>query len=237
MNENIKIAASCWVRYMLCALFGFFIYLSISVFMVGAYTENIGYQAFNDDGELLYTHYYTDGEDQNIKKYEAEGTKVTTNIIRSELSGTPKLVTVIIGQVLTGAITIAFIYKKLWNTGDNDANLVKFGHKKYNHFRGLIIGLIAIVPNFVSWIILVLSKTGILSANLVPIFRFCNYQVFSISEWLLGTGVTSTAQISWINILAAVTVCLLLPIVAYISYLIGYRRISLKEKIIYKKER
>ncbi|MBO5725886.1 MAG: hypothetical protein J6S00_02345 [Clostridia bacterium] len=236
MQKNIKVALSCWVRYMICAVLAFFIYLSISVLTVGTFTNVIGYEARNaDTGETLYVYYYEDGEDLKIKEYEEQGIEVATLAVRDKLSGNPKFFTVLIAQLISLIIVFSFIYKHLWALGDSDANLVNFDRIKPNKFRGLIIGAFAIIPNVLSWFILIFAKFGIITDEVIHIFRFINYQMFSLVNLALGETTISVNDVTFGQIFLTLTIFLVLPLVAEVAYILGFKRIRLSEKIIYRK--
>lgn len=237
MQKNIKVAFACWIRYMICALLAFFIYLSISVLSVGTFTDVIGYEARNSKtGETLYVHYYEDGDDALIDQYKDQGIEISTLALRNELSGTPKFFTVLIAQIITLIIVFSFIYKHLWALGDSDANLVNFDHIKPNRLRGLIIGAFAVIPNILSWFILLFAKFGLITDKVIHIFRFINYQWFSIINLSLGETTISVADVTFGQILLSLTMFLILPLISECSYLLGYNRIRLSEKFIYRKK-
>lgn len=236
MQKNLKIAFACWIRYMICALLAFFIYLSLSVLSVGTFTNIIGYEARNSEtGETLYTHYTDDGEDLKAAEFEAQGIKISKLAVRNELSGTPKFFTVFISQLIVLITVFSFIYKRLWALGDSDANLANFEHIKPNKLRGLTIGLFAIIPNFLSWVMLLLAKTDLITDKVVHIFRFINYQMFSVVNLTLGEKTMSVQDVGFGQILLVLTAFIILPIIAEISYLLGYNRVRLSDKFIYRK--
>lgn len=237
MKENIGIAASLWLRYIICAFVALFIFISVSVIAVGSFTEVIGYEVYSaENNELLYTHYLADGEDAKAAEYEEQGIEILRANIRSEVTGTPKIVYFLIAQLLSGAITVAFIYKRMWSLGDGDANLVNFGHRQKDMLRGIKIGLIAIVPNFITWLLLVIAKLGVIGAGVMPIYRFANYQHFALISLIFGDSTTTVGDVSWVQIFLGLSVFVALPLIAQIGYTLGYKRISLKEKMIYQKK-
>ncbi len=236
MQKNIKTAFACWLRYTICAILAFFIYLSISVVAVGTFTDVIGYEARDaKTGETLYVYYYDDGEDLKAEEYKQKGIEVATLAIRNELSGTPKFFAVFISQALALLMVIAFTHKRLWALGDSDANLVNFEHMKPNKLRGFIIGLLAVIPNLLSWVMLLISKAGLITDKVVHIFRFINYQLFSIVNLCLGEKTISVNDVGVGQIFLVLTAFMVLPIVAELAYLLGYNRIRLSEKFIYRK--
>lgn len=236
MQKNVKTALACWIRYTICAILAFFIYLSVSVITVGSFTDVIGYEARDSKtGETLYVYHYEDGEDTKAQEYKDKGIEIATLAIRNELAGTPKFFTVFISQLLALLMVVAFTHKRLWALGDSDANLVNFEHIKANKLRGLYIGLLAIIPNVISWLVVVASKLGIITDKVIYVFRLINYQLFSFINLLFGETTISTGDITWGAIILCLLIFTVLPIICFASYLLGFNRIRISEKLIYRK--
>ena len=236
MGAIIKKAASCSIRYYICAIITFFVYFSLTVVATGFFTEVNGYTAYDaEKNEVLYHYYYEQGEDTLLAEYQAKGIEVSTVALRSTLQGGGKVFVDATGQLIGGLITGAFIYTSLWKLGDGDANLVAFGNAKHDSIKGLKIGALAVVPSFISWIIVVLAKTGAVPGGWFALYRFMNYQLFTLVNAIFGQSVNTTDMISWPQIFAGLSVLVFVPLVAQISYMLGFKRISLGESLIYKK--
>ncbi len=237
MDSNIKIAASNSIRYYISAIITFFVYLSLTVVATGAFTTVVGYTAYSaDKNEVLYHYYYTDGEDTKRVEFEAEGIEVSTVPLRSEVSGGGKIFTDVTGQLIGGLVTIAFIYSSLYKLGDSDANLVNFNHKEPDKIRGLKIGLLAVVPSFIAWLVAVVAKFGVISGTWYSLFRFMSYQTFMLINAVFGQKTNSTDGISWLQLFLGLTVLVFPPVIAQISYTLGFKRINLFSKFIYKRD-
>ncbi len=238
-NSNIKIGLSCSLRYIITALLTFFIYLSVTVVMVGLFTNNIGYTVFSvEDGKSteLYRYYYSEGEDTKYAEYEAQGLQLQKVETRMGLEGKPKVLCDAITQILGAVILFGFINNSLKKLGDSDRNLVLTGNIAEDKFRGLKIGLIANAPIYLSYIIFLLAKAGIVSPNWYALFRFLNFPQFVIINSLYGQATSSAVGIEWSNVVLGALTFIVLPLFSYITYTLGYKRINIGEKIIYKKE-
>lgn len=238
-TSNVKVAVSCAVRYIITALLTFFIYLSVTVVMVGLFTQNIGYTVYSiEDGKTTeqYRYFYADGEDTRYAELEKQGLELQKVETRAALEGTPKVVCDAITQTLGAVILFAFIYKHLWRLGDSDRNLVITGNGAEDKLRGLKIGLIANAPIYVSYIIFLIAKAGILSGGWYAIFRFLNFPQFSLINALYGQATSSAVAIPWSSALLGVSTFLMIPIFTTLSYILGYNRINISEKLIYKKK-
>lgn len=238
MESNVKIAASISIRYYVAALITFFVYLSLTVVATGAFTEVNGYTAYSEENnEVLYHYYYADGEDTKLAEYEAQGIKVSTVPLRSEVSGGAKIFTDLTGQLIGGLVLIGFIYSALYKLGDGDANLAQFNHKKLDKLRGFKIGLLAVVPSFAAWLIAVIAKAGVISGSWYSLFRFMSYQTFALVNAIFGQSTSTTDVISWGKLLLGLTVLAVPPIIAQICYMLGYKRINLTSMLFVKKDR
>ena len=238
METNLKIAVSCSIRYYVAALITFFVYLSLTVVAAGAFTEVEGYMAYNTEtGEMLYNYYYSEGEDTKKAQYEAQGIEVSTMSLRSEVTGGAKIFTDTLGQLIGGVVTIGFIYSSLYKLGDSDANADAFGHRALDKIRGLKIGLMMVVPSVVAWLILVVAKAGVISGKWYSLFRFMSYQSFTLINAIFGQATASADAISWPQLYLGLIIVAIPPVIAQICYMLGYKRISFSNKLLYKKDR
>lgn len=237
MESNSKIATSISIRYYVAALITFFVYLSVSVVAAGAFTEVNGYMAYNaDTNEKLYEYYYSDGEDTERAVWEAKGIEVTTVPLRTEVTGGGKIFTDVAGQGIGGLILIGFIYGVLYKLGDSDANLVNFNHKTYDRWRGAKIGIYAMIPSFIAWLVMVVAKLGVIPGKWYMLFKFMSFQTFTLISAIFGQKTNTTDILGWGQIFLGLTVLLIPPIIAQICYTFGYKRINLTSKLFVKKE-
>lgn len=237
-SEN-KVAVSISIRYIITALLTFFIYLSVTVVMVGLFTSNIGYTVYSiEDGKPieLYRYFESEGEDTKYAEYEAQGLELQKVETREALAGTPKVVCDIITQAAGVVILCGFIYASLWKLGDADRTLVLTGNKAEDKLKGLRIGLKANIPIYISYIIFLIAKIGIISGNFYAIFRFINFPQFVVINSLYGQATSSADAISWLNVVLGIVTFIIIPLVSAISYILGYNRVNIGERIVYKKK-
>ena len=236
--SNKAPAISCAIRYIVTALITFFVYLSISVIFVGLFYQSTGYTVYKIVDEKpveLYRYSYSEGEDLKYAEYEKEGLELQKVETPSELSGTPKLITNLLTQIIGLVILFAFIHNAVWKLGDSDRNLVSSGSRASDKLRGLKIGLLANIPIYFSYLIFVFAKIGVLSGNWYALFRFINFPIFTLINLLYGQSTSTAEIIPWLNVGLGVTAFIILPLFAHISYTLGFKRISIGEAIIYKK--
>ena len=149
--------------------------------------------------------------------------------INTQLSWVAPIMQVILILMFTTSMYIPF-----WEYGDKDANLVAFNRKEKDILSGAKIAILAITPSLIASIFLLLYKLGVQSWTLL-VYRIVNVQFIYILDSLISIdNITNT---SWVFVI----VCMLLPlytvIVAEIAYILGYKQISIKEKLIYKSKK
>lgn len=235
MLENIKGSASLFFKIVVVMIMSFFLTISTSILCTAAFTEVAGYEVYgvkegDEQSTLLYTHHNSDGEDLNQAKYEKEGYTITNKVaFRTNLKGTGKLVYYIGTQIIILIILFAFIYSQLWKAGNKDFQAVKIGKKTEDVLRGLKVGLMASAPHFILFLCLVFIpkfKTAI--------YIIANYHYFMINNSIIG-DLKFANQIGVSQYLLLFLPFLFVPIAATVAYIIGYKDISISEKLVYKK--
>ncbi len=238
--ENLKYAAKTWVKSVVAAIMCLFVYISIQFVAVNLFTKEIGYTVYevvdSRRGEALYTHYYADGEDLKAKEYENSEIKVETVKERSLLTDGQNITAQMVSQVFSLFIIGAMIYQRIWSIGTSDNNKVKFNRMKEDKLRGLKIGCMAAIPSFMVYLLLILARFGIASEGLFAVYRLLNVHIFGYMNLLFGVGV-KVVEIPVFKIVLAAVPLLILPVICTVAYFLGYKDISVSEKIIYKNKR
>jgi len=241
MKDNFKMALKLYGKIVLATVMCFFIVISINVIATGFFTKNIGYVAYgttSTDSEPveLYTHMEADGEDKLKEKYEEDGYTITTSNIRSEVSKSGRVFFLVVSQIFCLLLLLTFIYSPLWEIGIKDNNLVKFGHKSEDKLRGLRCGLLASIPYGI-FVIAIFVLRYCTSVKFPTVFiKFVNAPFYTLTELVIGKSMTLD-EVSFIKLLGLLIIGGLVPLISYISYLIGYKDISLSEKLLYKKKK
>ncbi len=132
-------------------------------------------------------------------------------------------------QFLTLVILTSFIYPSLWSKGYKDRNMVQTGNLKPDPLKGLKIGLVSIIPSVLSVPVLALIKG--FSAGLFKLLNPIYYCFFD----LLTRGTDKFYQLSAWKFPVIITVFLILPLISFLGYYLGFSDISIGEKITYKK--
>jgi len=168
-------------------------------------------------------------------EYEGRGFTVSESKIRSEMTkgGTAAFLTV--SQIFCILILFSFIYPNIWHIGTTDSNLVKFKHKAEDKLKGLKIGLIAIVPEYLFLLFVIIAKAGVSPKFPVVLLKFLNAAFYSLTQVICGSAV-HVSELSVIRLILLLLLPLVIPAVSCVSYILGYKNFSLGEKLIYKKK-
>lgn len=229
------------------AVLSLFLCISINVICVAAFTDYVGYNAYVytedsdepiDEYQYLYTDTDGDGEDDGVDtkkaEYEKQGYIVTTYKVRSVLDGTGRTVFLTITQALNMIIVISFASNSVYKQGFKDANLVRTGHLKVDNLKGFKIGLIANVPFFVLFAIVVVLSIFVPSFRTVW-YAFLNSHFYSFVLWISGDA-DIISKLSILQFVLLFALQLIVPIISGVSYILGFKEINFTDKLVYKKE-
>jgi hypothetical protein len=134
------------------------------------------------------------------------------------------------GKVFVGIICIliyiALLYVTAWHEGSKDPNRVNYGHMNKFMAKGLVAGLFASIPYAVLLLTFIISRLFYAQATsttiITAVFRVVNIQFVLLSDSIINNPVLCFLYL------------LPLPIISCVGYIMGYNRIVLTSKIIYK---
>ena len=216
--------------------------ISISFIINAAFTEDIGYYGVGtpkDSGskqEVLYTHYYKDGDDTKLAEFEEKGYVVEQRTIRSDVSAAGEAAFLIIGAVFTLSMLATILYSYMWKEGNKDLNLIRFGRATLDKYKGVKIGIVAIIPYLLALIALLIGKFSFAKSFPVILYKYINCSFFSLINVICGNTVYIGDLAIWKFILLFVLL-LLIPLYLGVAYYIGYKDILITDKLIYKKQK
>lgn len=133
-------------------------------------------------------------------------------------------------DLLVTIITVIWLwcvsYSKSWKCAYRDVNQVKMGHIEEFKFKGLAAGLYAIILPLIAFILFCMNSTANIVNAFYIIFLAFNgtYYYFlsmAIAHHLLGL---------------LIFIFIPMPVLTSIGYILGYKQISLKQNIVYKKQ-
>jgi hypothetical protein len=140
-------------------------------------------------------------------------------------SGFPHWASVLV-MIIIVLITWAMLYGTGWHDGQKDRNKVKYGHMKKSMLKPLLAGLIASIP-LVAVYILYVTHIGITDKN--PLY-YIIYLVFNLPY------LTFVVDFRY-NTMLLLILFLPIPLVTLAGYELGFRNLSVSEKIVYTKKK
>lgn len=241
MLKTLKINLSLFMRYFVCLIMVFLVHISFITIFTIASTKDIGYDVYAVNSETgrqekLYTHYYADGEDARLEELEDSDTEFSTIVIRSAFEGAPYTACMIISQIFSLLIFILIVPSKLYKFGDSDANKVSFGRETEDLTRGLKYGIGPVIANLASYVVLILTKLGVIGDVGLSVFKLSNYHLFGYLQLVFGKSTTIDA-VGWGAIVLALLPLVLTAVSCALSYIFGYKRINLYDKLVFKNKK
>lgn len=240
----LKLSGNVFLKIIIVTFMSVFMCLSFSVICTAAFKgAEKGYTAtvYDSKGNVVedtYTYYYADGDDLIKLKYadkieSKEYTFSSQSIF--EVSKTGNAVFTVVTQLFIILLLVAFIYSKMWHEGTKDDNAVRFGHMKEDKLKGLKVGLLANVPYVLifawAFIAFALKKAVGLSS---AIYVIANYYFWPLLNAVWG-HVNKPTQY-W-HFAVMFLLLFIVPAISHISYTLGYKEISIGEKLTYKKKK
>lgn len=147
----------------------------------------------------------------------------------------------LLSELICVFLFYGIIYSSFWAEGDDDRNKVNLKKAEKNLLKGLKVGLILSIPQLIMNILLMLEKLN-LSFSFIGIYKILNAHLWPLFNALTSTGqnkapyiIMNISNISWSAILIVTSTIIILPALSSIAYILGYKGITLKQKIVYKK--
>lgn len=237
----LKNAAIVFGKMLIVVIICNFVCLSLQMVATTVFTEVRGYSVYGYKGEnsndavFLYEYYTADGEDENADEYLQQGYTLQKRSIRTDMFPVGRVVFLVVAQAACFITLVGFIHTPIFKCGTSDSNAVAFGRRKYDRLKGIKIGLLAAVPSFVIYIIfVVLSLCGkTASADAYTVF---NAHLFSLLKTIYW-GKNDFCDFGAVQYIITALTTLIMPAAVAVSYQLGFKNISLAQKIIYKGER
>lgn len=240
MKENLKLSGSLFFRLIIINVMCFITVCSINILATAFFSEEVGYTAIGtvtdekgeEKSEFLYRHYYKDGEDTELAVYEAKGLEITKDPLK-DISKTGKIVSATICQILCFALLGLFIYNTIWKIGLKDINLVKIKNQNEDKLKGFKVGLLAIVPALIFVVVLFVAR-GSDNPFFMAVYKICNYCFYGLNELICGSELKLSALPIWC-FAALFATHFIIPLITHLSYIAGYKNLSISQKILFKK--
>jgi len=245
MKDIFKNAASLFGYVLLAGFMCIICYMSMKMIFNFVFTDTVGYVVKgslegSDEKEELYTFYYDEGEandedDTKWAEYEEKGYTLYKYAEKTKLTKGQTVSMVLITQIMCILFAGSFVFEILVKRGYKDGTLVRSGNKKADKLKGLKIGLLACIPAFITYI-LFLIFTGANKGAAIEIYMIANSCFWPLLELTLGSVKTAGDIAIW-QFIVMFMLQLVIPLIAMVSYFVGYKDYQFLSKIVYKKKR
>lgn len=234
LNMGVKLFLRLLAATILCAI----LYVSMNVITTVFFSDVVGYQVFEEtaDGNIVQVgddYYYQPGEEHAT----AEKLKLNDNQVLTAIRVVPEnkqAVMNVITQILLLILLGIFPYHILWAFGNRDDTNTRYRGQRTDSLRGIKVGLLAVSPYALIWLLFLISKLGVLPEVMMQAYRISAIPFYPYVNLILGSAST-TQDVSWWQILAMAPALLFVPIVSGVSYRLGGNRFSFAEFITFKK--
>ncbi len=235
-NSLLKTALNVWLRLLFASFMCFIVWMSIDAIGLSFFSEVTGYEiyAYGENGEnpqLISSHVYAEGEDRSAEIKTKDNEVVLYN---RAISAKADVVVDVLSSLLNLLIFGLFPYNILWNMGSHDENYVQLGRMNKDIYFGLKVGAVASIPSAALYLLLILGKIGVIPGGILKWHRLINTPFIPYID-AVEMGAKTAAELTVGSLLAVGATLLFVPLICWISYYLGYRQISIREKLVYKK--
>lgn len=255
-KSNLQVVIRLYGRTVLCTVLSLILFFFISVIFTSLFTEVVGEYVYqldengeyvrDENGNPIYEIVYYDKDEPNKDDTTSSSTTTTTMTdpsttttsvnpkqyekFRSPLTPVANFFMNLITQIAMLALLLSSLYTSLWELGDKDSNLVAFGHKAKDIWRGLKIGGILIIPSAIVYIVcVVLSLIHPETSEVYrAIYGWCNAPFLPLLNWIYAAPEGLRLALMALPLIVVPTICT-------VCYRFGFRQLSLGEKIVYTK--
>ena len=238
-KKTLSVAGKVFLRLLLASVLCAILYVSMNVISTAFFSNIVGYQVFeqneNQEVSLIEEHYYQSGETIQT----ADSMDLSENQMFSAIRVVPdstKRVMDILSQILMLVVFCVFPYHILWEFGNRDDTNVRYRGQRPDPLRGLKIGLLAMIPFYVSWALLLLSKYVPALHNYLAIYRVIAFPYLPYTNWVLG-DVSAAADVALWRLLMLAPILLVVPVVSAAAYRLGGKQFSLAEFLTFVKKK
>ncbi|MBR6510322.1 MAG: hypothetical protein IKT38_06930 [Clostridia bacterium] len=239
MKEILKYSGKTLIKLVLVNIMCIVLAVSLAFVSTDLFGKQIGYTAIctSEDGKTTenYVHNFKDGEDLLKAEYEAKGFTVKESYIKrlQPAADTAVLLTI---QLLCLILTASLLYPEIWHFGFKNLNAVSFKREKEDKLKGLKIGLFAIIPAVIALLFIFITKDNILKGFPIAYYRLANAFSYGFSGLICGDLIYAN-ELNILQYLGMLSLQAIIPIITTFAYLLGYKNISISEKLIYKKNK
>lgn len=235
----VKNSWKIFVRFLISSMMCLVIFMSFIFVFTAAFSDVVGYNIYHYDQEhgkeiIVCEH---DAVNKPIDICVCENYDATTlnPIAKTKLSDSRKNIAMLIAQIFSFVTVTGILAGTVWEIGNKDIFKVKHNMISESKLRGLYLGLIAAIPSFAVYVLLILSHLKVLNPEFLTPFQTLNPHFNYIISVIYNGVAVDASLLSATQLILCGVLTLYLPITAMISYYFGYKDINLVEKLTFKK--
>lgn len=238
-REFLKCSASVYGKTLLAWVVSLLITMSFSFIFTSLGTEINGYDIYEDGKVVSHVDAYYN---ENVSIPADAQTEVTLEegqyytATRTELGAGLVFFRDTLQTVMSLVVLLALPCHTLWLRGDKDRNRVDCGGMQACVHRGLRIGLLSSVPSFITYLLLLLAKVGVISSQYMTLFRLIHMPILSYIRLFVPTSFMAADLSVW-QLLALFPALLLVPATCALAYLVGFKRYPFTERLVYRRKK
>ncbi len=230
---GIKIFGYC----ILAGLTSLFLYFSMTMLIDAALQEPVAYRIYEAvDGKQVLV------EEMTWDEYTAMDPSELIVTDDSRFSGETVMAPInaacegllVLARVLEQGLMIAILVMLtgyyVYVDGDRDRNLVKHHEREATPLKGLQVGLVASIPGFFLYGLLIAGKCGVMAESVQGLFRFAMPCFLPLTNAIMPTAMYPATEMTFTTFAALFGLLLILPIATTAAYLLGYHRVLKKKK-------
>ena len=235
-KRTLSISGKVLVRLALASVLCAIMYLSMMFIATGMFSDVVGYQIHEEkeDGTIVLVeeHIYKDGE-QHRAQSDVEDNQVLTAL--RKVPDRTLTVFNVIAQIMMLIVLAVFPYHVMWEFGNRDDTKVRYKGQRMDLYRGFRVGAFATIPYMLLWVLLVMTKFGVLPEQYTQVYRVATIPFLPYVKWALPAANVCDADI--MQLLLLLPMMLFVPIVCGVSYRMGHNHFSIREHLVFAKKK
>lgn len=150
------------------------------------------------------------------------------------LSAVESFVMNLAALIIQGFLFLVIVYSESWRRGDKDGAQALFAGKEGSPHFGLKVALLASIPSWLSYVVLIAEKLFGFWKNYTALYRVGQLSLYPIIAWVMGTAWdVPAAGLAWWQILLSCIPTLLFLAVSWLGYFLGYKQIAVGQRLMY----
>lgn len=236
-QKNILLLAlNLFGRIVICTVMCAFLYVTYEAVGTTAFGQEVGYTIYtldeNGDNTEVHRVVYAEGDYTLLDELKLESNQRVQ--VEKKMSNGVAIAVDVFASACMLFILGVFPYNLLWEQGKLDENAFRHSKTKGDKLRGLKVGILASIPAFLLYVLLLLGKFVPALDGFIATYRGVSWPFLPYINAIVGASTKSAADISAGKLIALAVTLLFVPAISGLAYLLGLRKYSLEEHITYE---